>query len=397
MVDILLDKRFWIGGGKTVLPDSIVENGSVLVENGRIVAVNEPCPVNVECVDVKGGYILPGFIDLHVHGGGGADFMDATPDSIRTVACTHAKHGTTALLATSMTCENEVLEKMIESYLEVEKDGTDGASLIGIHLEGPYFSAKGKGAQPVGEQRIPTREELEYFIKLAKGRIVRWDEAPELENTELFAKVMNENGILPSIAHTSAVASEAQAAFEMGFTHITHFYSATTTGQKINGICYSGVNEATYLDDRITVELIADGRHIPREHMLLPYRIKGADKMALITDAMRAAGTNATKSVLGAKDTGVPVIIKDGVAQLPDFSSYAGSVGTMDNALRIVHLNYGIPLVDTVKMMSLTPAKIIGIDREKGSLSIGKDADIVVMDDNFTVKNVFICGQIIDV
>lgn len=391
------DEYFWLGGGKIVFPDSVFENGSVLVKDGKIVAVNEPCPKNAERIDVNGDFILPGFIDLHVHGGGGADFMDATPESIKTVARTHAKHGTTALLATSMTCENEVLENMIESYLEVEKDGTNGASLIGIHLEGPYFSSKGKGAQPVGEQRIPMREELEHFIKLAKGKIVRWDEAPELENTDLFAKIMKENGILPSIAHTSAVASEAQAAFDMGFTHITHFYSATTTGQKINGICYSGVNEATYLDDRITVELIADGRHIPREHMLLPYMIKGADKMALITDAMRAAGTNATKSTLGAKNTGVPVVIKDGVAQLPDFSSYAGSIGTMDNALRVVHQNYGIPLVDTVKMMSLTPARIIGKDKEKGSLSVGKDADIVIMNDTFTVKNVFVCGRKVDI
>ena len=125
--------------------------------------------------------------------------------------------------------------------------------------------------------------------------------------------------------------------------------------------------------------------------------IKGADKMALITDAMRAAGTDATESILGAKDTGVPVVIKDGVAQLPDFSSYAGSVGTMDNALRVVHQNYGVSLVDTVKMMSLTPARIIGIDKTKGSLSVGKDADIVVMDDSFTVKDVYVCGQKIDI
>lgn len=392
----MTDTYFWLGGGKTVLPDSVIVDGSLLVKDGKIVAVNEPCPPGVPRLDVKGGYILPGFIDLHVHGGGGADFMDATPQSVKQVARAHAKHGTTALLATSMTCENDVLEKMIASYLVAEEEGTGGAALLGIHLEGPYFSAKGKGAQPVGEQRIPTREELEYFIQLGKGRIVRWDEAPELENTDLFAQVMREHGILPSIAHTAAIAAQAQTAFDEGFTHITHFYSATTTGQKIDGICYSGVNEAAYLDDRITVELIADGRHIPREHMLLAYRIKGADKMALITDAMRAAGTDATESVLGAMDTGVTVVIKNGVAQLPDLSSYAGSIGTMDNALRVAHLRDGISLVDTVKMMSLTPARIIGKDAEKGSLAVGKDADIVVMDDAFTVQHVFVCGQLLE-
>lgn len=386
------DNFFWIGNGTTVLPDTTCDQGSVLVKNGKIIAVNEPCPQGAARIDADGGYILPGFIDLHVHGGGGADFMDATADSMSIVATAHAKHGTTGLLATSMTSTNDVLERMIHSYLIAEERGTGGAELLGIHLEGPFFSTASKGAQPVTEQRIPTREELEYFIKLAKGKIVRWDEAPELENTDVFATVMKENGIIASIAHTSAIAEQAFAAFDMGFCHITHLYSATTTGKKINGLCYSGVNEATFLDDRITVELIADGRHIPREHMLLTYKLKGADKLALITDAMRAAGTNDTKSVLGAKDTGVPVVIKDGVAQLPDFSSYAGSIGTMDNALRVAHLKYGIPLVDVVKMMSLTPAKIIGRGADKGSLEVGKDADIVIMDNSFEVKNVYVHG-----
>ncbi|MBP3580316.1 MAG: N-acetylglucosamine-6-phosphate deacetylase [Clostridia bacterium] len=389
---MLANSYFWIGNGTTVLPGRACKQGSVLVKNGKILAVNEACPQGVTRIDAKGGYILPGFIDLHVHGGGGADFMDATPESVATVAIAHAKHGTTGLLATSMTSTNDVLEKMINSYLIAEEKGTGGAELLGLHLEGPYFSAKNKGAQPVKEQRIPTREELEYFIKLAKGRIVRWDEAPELENTDVFAQVMKENGIIASIAHTSAIAAQAYAAFDMGFSHITHFYSATTTGQKIDGLCYSGVNEATFLDDRITVELIADGRHIPREHMLLTYKIKGADKLALITDAMRAADTNDTQSILGAMDTGVPVVIKDNVAQLPDFSSYAGSVGTMDNALRVAHVRYGIPLVDVVKMMSLTPARIIGRSHDKGSLEVGKDADIVIMNNDFEVESVYVCG-----
>ena len=389
---MMSNTHFWIGNGATVLPDSICENGSVLVKDGKIAAVNQPCPVGVSQIDAKGGYILPGFIDLHVHGGGGADFMDGTPDSIRTVALSHAKHGTTGLLATSMTASNEALERMINSYLAAEQSKFEGAKLLGIHLEGPYLSAASKGAQPVTEQRIPTRKEMEHFIARAKGRIVRWDEAPELENTDVFAAVTREHGILASIAHTAAIAAQTFRAFELGFSHITHLYSATTTGQKINGLCYSGVNEASLLDDRATVEVIADARHIPREHMLLAYRMKGADKMALITDAMRAAGTNETHSVLGARDNGVPVVIKDGVAQLPDFSSYAGSIGTMDLALRYAHLTCGIPLIDAVKMVSLTPAKIIGRAEDIGSLEVGKAADLVIMDRAFAVKGVYVNG-----
>lgn len=385
----------WIGNGQTVLPDRCCENGSILIEDGRIAAVNEPRPEGARIMDAQGGYILPGFIDLHVHGGGGADFMDCEAGCFETVARAHCKHGTTALMPTTMTCPDEMLEKMIGGYLEALKAPTGGAQLLGLHLEGPFFSAKNKGAQPVGEQRIPTREVLEHFIRLAEGHIHRWDEAPELPNTDLFARVMGENGIMASIAHTSAIADQANAAFDMGFSHITHFYSATTTGQKINGIVYSGVNEAGLLRDDITIELICDGRHIPKEHMLLAYRIKGPDKIALITDAMRAAGTNVTHSILGAKNGGVPVVIKDDVAQLPDFSFYAGSIGTMDRALRVAHLQYGIPLVDVSRMLSLTPARLSRCDDCKGSLEVGKDADVVIMDAQFQVKSVYVCGELL--
>lgn len=387
-------KKLWIGNGKIVLKDRICEVGSVLIENGRIAAVNQPAPQNVPVEDAQGGYILPGFIDLHVHGGGGADFMDCEPGCIQAAAKAHCQHGTTALLPTTMTCADEVLEKMIACYLEAVQAPTGGAQLLGLHLEGPFFSIKNKGAQPVGEQRVPTREFLEHILRLGQGHILRWDEAPELPNTDVFAQVMKEHGVMASIAHTSAIADQANAAFDMGFSHITHFYSATTTGQKINGIVYSGVNEATLLRDDITIEMICDGRHIPKEHMLLAYRIKGADKIALITDAMRAAGTNATHSILGAKQGGVPVVIKDDVAQLPDFSFYAGSVGTMDRALRVAHVQYGIPLVDVSRMLSLTPARLSRCADRKGSLETGKDADIVVMDKDFRISSVYVCGEL---
>lgn len=383
----------WIGNGKVVFENSICETGSVLIENGIITEINKSCPNGVEKIDANGAYILPGFIDLHVHGGGNSDFMDATVEDILQVAKAHAKHGTTALFATTMTCEDAVLEKVITAFNHAKKVQTSGAELLGLHLEGPYFASKGKGAQPVQEQRLPERSVLEHFIALGEGNIKRWDEAPELPNTDVFAEVMKENRILASIAHTGAVADQANAAFEMGFSHITHFYSMTTTGQKINGVVYSGVNEATYLNDNITIEVIGDGKHIPKEHMLLAYKIKGADKMALITDAMRAAGTNNKNSVLGARDTGVDVVVKDGVAQLPDLSFYAGSVATMDRVLRVAHLEYGIPLVDTVKMLSLTPAKITKCDNRKGSIALGKDADVVIMDNEFKVINVFVKGQ----
>ncbi len=387
--------KLWIGGGTAVFPDRLEPNGSVLTENGKITAVGVPCPEDAEKLDAGGGYILPGFIDLHVHGGGGADFTDCEPGCVRLAALTHGRHGTTAIVPTTMTCPDELLEKTILHFLEETREPFLGPEILGLHLEGPFFNTTGKsrGAQPVTEQRYPTREVLERFIRLAEGRIIRWDEAPELPGSDVFAAVMREHGILASIAHTDGMAPDAYRAFEWGFTHVTHFLSATNWAQKRNGMPQGGLNEAVLLRDDITVELIADGCHVPKDMMLLIHRIKGSGRIALITDAMRAAGTDVKESVLGGKQGGVSVVIKDGVAQLPDLSYFAGSIGTMDRALRVAHVRYGIPLNEVSVMLSATPARIAGCFDRKGTLTPGKDADIVVMDKDFTVRDVLFKGR----
>ena len=366
--------KIWIGNGQLVLPDKIVPGGSVLLEGKKIAAVNVPCPPDARRVDVDGSYIMAGFVDIHVHGGGDSDFMDEDASAFPTIA-------------------DSLLEKTIDLFLEADKEPENGAELLGLHLEGPYFSAASKGAQPIGEQRIPEREDLERILRRAKGSILRWDAAPELPNMELFAKVMAENGVLASLAHSAATAPEALQAFDWGFSHVTHFYNACTTFHKKNGLVYSGIVEATYLRDDVTIELIGDGRHIPRESMLLALRIKGADSIALITDAMRAAGVNCEKSVLGARTTGVPVVIRDDVAQLPDLSSYAGSIATMDRCLRTAHVQYGIPLPEVSRMLSLTPARLCGVSDRKGSLEKGKDGDVVVLSGDFQVQQVYARGD----
>lgn len=385
--------RTWIGNGRLVLPDRIMEAGSVLIENGKITAIGTACPADAEQKDVKGAYILPGFIDIHVHGGGNADFMDGEPEAFAQAAKAHCAHGTTALCPTTMTCPDEFLEKTIDLFLEAKKQGTGGAELLGLHLEGPFFSAASKGAQPVSQQRIPDEKTLNAILDRAQGTILRWDAAPELENMELFARVMKQRGVMASLAHSAATAGQAIEAFGWGFSHVTHFYNACTTFHKKNGIVYSGTVEATYITDDVTVELIGDGCHIPKESMLLAYKIKGADKICLITDAMRAAGTDDKESILGSKHCGVPVVVKDDVAQLTDLSSYAGSIATMDRCLRTAHVKYGIPLTDVSRMLSLTPARLVGVADRKGSLELGKDADIVIMDDSFSVKDVYVMGK----
>lgn len=383
----------WIGNGRLVLPDAVVPCGSVLLKDRKIIAVNEPCPPDAQCVDVRGSYIMAGFVDIHVHGGGDADFMDGDADAFPVIAKAHSTHGTTALCPTTMTCPDELLEKTIDLFLDADKEPENGAELLGLHLEGPYFSAASKGAQPISQQRIPMREDLERILRRAKGTILRWDAAPELPNMKLFAQVMEEYGVMTSLAHSAATAEEALQAYNWGFSHVTHFYNACTTYHKKNGIVHSGIVEATYLRDDVTIELIGDGCHIPRESMLLALRVKGADSIALITDAMRAAGVDCKRSILGARSTGVPVVIKDDVAQLPDLSSYAGSIATMDRCLRMAHVRYGIPLPQVSRMLSLTPARLCGVAHRKGSLEVGKDADVVILSEDFQVQQVYARGS----
>jgi len=381
----------WIGNGHVVLPDQVVY-GSVLIENGKIAALNAPCPQGAKRVDAGGGYIMAGFIDIHVHGGGDADFMDESVEAFRCAARTHCLHGTTAIVPTTMTCEDSLLESVIACFLKA-REMSCGAELLGLHLEGPFFSAASKGAQPITEQRIPTREMLEHILQCAQGTILRWDMAPEIGGMEVFSQVMREHGVLASVAHTNATAEEALEAFDHGFSHVTHFYNATSTFHKVNGIVHSGVIEATYLRDDVTIELIGDGCHIPKQSMQLAMRIKGPDRICLITDAMRAAGTSHTQSILGPRKGGVPVVVKDDVAQLTNLQSYAGSIATMDRALRVAHLRYGLPLCDVSRMLSLTPARLCGVQDRKGSLECGKDADVVVLTPDFQVENVFVRGE----
>ena len=262
--------------------------------------------------------------------------------------------------------------------------------MLGLHLEGPFFCSRKSCTASFGTTNTYRRNTGGYPESRGRDNSP-WDAAPELPNMDLFAEVMKRYGVLASAAHTVATAEETLRMFDAGFSHVTHFYNGTSTFHKVNGLVHSGVIEATYIRDDVTIELIADGRHIPKQSMQLAHRIKGADRIALITDGMRIAAHEYDTRHSGAQDTGVLVVVKDEVAQLTDFSSYAGSICTMDRAFRTAYRDYGLPLCD-VQMTSLTPARLCGVETRKGSLTIGKDADIVVMSPELLVKHVFIHG-----
>lgn len=385
-----------IFNGKVITPFRIMENAAVLVSEGKIIGIEEGNPVFAEAleIDAKGQYISPGFIDIHIHGGGGSDFMDGTPEAFLNIAETHAKYGTSSMFPTTLTAEPGDLLATLDSFEIAKSRNTKGANLLGMHLEGPYFAMNQKGAQDPRFIRNPDQSEYENLIKNYRT-ISRWSAAPELPGAMEFGKFLVENKVLPAIAHTDAIYEEAEEAFRNGYTLATHFYSAMLGVTRRNAYRYAGVVEAAYLIDDMDVEIIADGAHLPAPLLKLIYKIKGPKNIALITDAMRAAAMPEGKSLLGGLKNGVEVIVEDGVAKMPDRSSFAGSVATFDRLVRTMLTLAEVPLLDIITMASLTPARIMKVEDRKGSLEIGKDADIVIFDNAINIQMTMVEGRII--
>lgn len=382
--------------GRVITPFRVIPNGCVIIKNGSIVEVSEGDPETPGAVtiDAAGKYISPGFIDIHVHGGGGADFMDNTVEAFLTVAETHARFGTTALFPTTLTGSTEDIVKTLETYNEAYPKNNSGAQFMGMHLEGPYLAMSQRGAQDPRYIRDPDPKEYEYILSKS-GSIKRWSAAPELKGAIPFARYVKSKGILVALAHTDAIYEEVIEAYENGYTLATHLYSAMSGVTRRNARRYAGVVESAFLIDEMDVEIIADGVHLPAPLLQLICKIKGCDKIALITDAIRAAAMPPGESVIGNIHTGIKVIVEDGVSKLPDRSSFAGSVATADRLVRTMTQMAGISLPDAVRMITHTPATIMDIADRKGSLAAGKDADIIIFDENITVHATMVHGKII--
>lgn len=388
--------RIKIINGTLITPHSLIKQGSILVEDGFITAVtagNIDAP-DATILDAGGRYVAPGFIDLHVHGGGGHDFMDNTIEAFLAIAETHARYGTTSMCPTTLTSEKADLLKTLQIYERADAQNSTGARFIGLHLEGPYFALSQRGAQDPRYIRNP--DPAEYMEILESSSIIRrWSAAPELPGAIPFGRYLRSKGVLAAIAHTDAIYEEALEAFENGYTLVTHLYSSMSGVTRRECFRYAGVIETAYLIDEMDVEIIADGIHLPAPLLQLVYKIKGAQRTALITDAMRGAGMLPGESVLGNKDTGLKVIIEDGVAKLPDRSSFAGSVATADRLVRNMVNMANIPLNEAVQMITKTPARIMGVENQKGTLTVGKDADLVIFDPDITVHMTIVGGNVV--
>lgn len=374
-----------------------MQYGFVIVENTKIQQVGAgdlwPDMPYDRKIDLSGKYLAPGFVELHSHGAGGADFMDGTLEGFTDACNTHLQHGTTTLLPTALAATKEEILRSIDSFRQA-KTALAGKSLYlhGLHMEGPYLNKQQCGAIDPNYIRNPDPAEYEMFLEYGRDAIARWTLAVELDGATRFAERLVEQGILPSIGHSNAEYAQVLEAFHHGVTHTTHLYSAMSTIVRRSGFRHSGVLESAFCIPDMTVEIIADGCHLPVELLEMVYRVKGVEHVALTCDSMRCAGQDVKESILGSLENGQKVIIEDDVAKLMDRSAFAGSIATDDRLIRVMHQKAGVPLVDAVRMMTQTPADIIGIGKRKGSVEQGKDADLVCFNEDVKVTGVMVEG-----
>lgn len=368
--------------GKIVTEGKILEGYDVVIEDNKIVSVAKSGDVSGEKIDLGGNYIAPGFIEIHCHGGGGYEFIDATPEAFKKVCETHAAHGTRVIYPTISATDYDTMVRVLQTAREVKN--SCALEIPGIHLEGPYFALEMCGGQAPGIVRDIDQEEYESLLEEYSDIIARWDYAPEKDKDNEFLKAVTSKGILAATAHSSAEYDDVARAFEGGNHLITHLYSCTSTITRHQGFRHLGIIESAYLLDDVYVEAICDGCHLPLPLLQLIIKQKGTDHVCLITDALRPGGIGEEGKEY--TDCPVPFVIEDGVAKLLDRSAFAGSIATSDILLKTA-VKAGCSVADAVKMMTETPAAVMGLTT-KGKIAAGYDAQFTVFNDKLDIVNI---------
>ncbi|WP_302526454.1 N-acetylglucosamine-6-phosphate deacetylase [Phocaeicola barnesiae] len=374
--------------GEILTPQGWLKDGSVLISDGKILEVtnSDLAVIGAKVIDAKSMYIVPGYVSMHSHGGGGHDFTEATPEAFQAATEAHLKHGATTIFPTLSSSSFDTLRQAVETCEQLMAAGN--GQIQGLHIEGPYLNRKMAGKQ--WEDCLKDPDPNEYLPLLDSTTCIkRWDISPELPGAHEFAHETTARGILTAITHTEAEYDEIKAAYQAGFTHAAHFYNAMPGFHKRREYKYEGTVESVYLTDPMTVEVIADGIHLPATILKLVYKVKGVEKTCLVTDALKYAAYD------GEVDD-PRYIIENGVCKLADHSSLAGSIATMDKLVQIMAFKANIPVADAIRMASETPANIIGIGDRKGTLQRGKDADILILDKKLNVRCVFSQGNMVE-
>ncbi|MFD9892574.1 N-acetylglucosamine-6-phosphate deacetylase [Amycolatopsis sp. NPDC059027] len=370
-----------ITGGRVAAPDRVLDDGWLAVSDGRIAGVGSGTPPEGPAVDVAGALVVPGFIDTHCHGGGGASFSTLTPDEVHTAVQAHRRHGTTTMLASLVSDHVDILREQIAVLRELVEQG----DVAGIHLEGPFISKARCGAHDPMALLEPDTGTVDKLLRAGQGAIRMVTLAPELHGGIKAVRQLAESGVIAAIGHTDGVEEQLLPAIEAGATVATHLFN----GMRPLHHREPGPVGVLLDDERITIELICDLVHLHPTVVHLAATHAGRDRTVLITDAMSATDAADGRYTLGRLE----VDVHDGVATLADNGSLAGSTLTMDNAFRNLVLGAKLHILDAVRATSERPAELLGIANRTGSLRTGFAADVVVLDDDLRPLKVLRRGE----
>ena len=387
--------------GRIVLPDQVLEQHRVVVRDGTIQAIepaSDRLPDGASIVRLDGKLLTPGMIDIHIHGGGGADFMDATPQAVRTVCQSHLRHGTTTLFPTTTTGTPEQIEAMLMACREVQQANhiDSGAKIAGVHLYGPYFAEDKVGAHKKIYARTPQPSEYDDYFRDGLVKIATC--AAELPGAAAFYRAAMAAGCLVTCGHSNSTFPEMAEAFRNGMRHVDHFWNAMSSVTSLRPRCgtpmQASMEQFVLLEPEMSTEVIADGQHLSDELLYFAYRMKGVERLCLVTDSSRALDMEPGRYIFGPIDDGDWFVYDGQVGRSVETGNLASSVAGMDHMVRTMYRVTGGNLADTIRMASLTPAERTGLEEQIGSIEVGKRADLVVWSPELEVQAVYLEGRL---
>ncbi|HMJ89653.1 MAG TPA: N-acetylglucosamine-6-phosphate deacetylase [Candidatus Acidoferrum sp.] len=374
-----------------ILPDSI-QRGSIEVREGKIARLSS-AKASADAVDLRGGYLAPGFIDLHIHGALGRDTMEGTADAFRVITEFHLRGGTTSIALTTVTAAESEIIRVLNAAKPWHNKSLGGSRVIGVHVEGPFISKAKSGAQNPSEIRPPLAVEWKKYLRYG-ALIAEMTLAPEEPGALPLIHALRKNGSIASGGHTNATEDHLRVALEAGLDHATHTFNCMSTAAKRGPYRVAGMLEFALAHPEISCELIADGVHVAPTLMKMLFNAKGRDGVCLITDAMAGAGLKPGTLFQAGSENSLAARVTENAALTEDGSALAGSTLTMIEAVRRAVQLGGASIVDAVRMASLNPARQLGRDREIGSLERGKRADLVWFDREFRARGVWLDGDV---
>ena len=385
-----------IENGTLYTPTQAIPGGAVLVNEQRIEAVGKreelAVPSDAQRLDAEGGHIAPGFVNMHIHGIEGYSSMDGRVASLQAMSRLLVLHGVTSWLPTTGSAPLSNIVAAYAAIREAMEDEGAGAEILGGHVEGPYLSPQERGAHPLELLIEPRPNEYSELLEYADA-IKVFTVAPELPGALDLIRELKRLGILVSAGHSVAIDEELGRAVDAGLSHATHMFCNMGTLRRVNIRRVAGLVESVLLDDRVTTEIITDGYHIAPSLMKLALKVKGPERLAIITDGSSLTGLPPGVYTRWGRE----IVLEEQISYVADRSAYAGSVATMDQCVRVAIESMDLSLMDAFRMASLTPATILGVSDRKGSLEAGKDADVVILDDDLRVAYTVARGRVFDV